>query len=40
MSPPVFTGLTVRQFDKLVRVVAARGGGQTGDRPPVGAFAG
>jgi hypothetical protein len=23
---PVFSGLTVRQFDKLVRVVAARGG--------------
>jgi hypothetical protein len=27
---PVFTGLTVRQFDKLVRLVAARGGEQTG----------
>ena len=27
---PVFTGLTVRQFDKLVGVVAARGGQQTG----------
>lgn len=27
---PVFTGLTVRQFDKLVRVVQARGGQQTG----------
>jgi hypothetical protein len=27
---PVFSGLTVRQFDKLVRVVAARGGQQTG----------
>jgi hypothetical protein len=23
---PVFTGLTVRRFDKLVRVVATRGG--------------
>ena len=27
---PVFTGLTVRQFDKLVVVVAAGGGEQTG----------
>ena len=27
---PVFTGLSVRQFQKLVRVVAARGGEQTG----------
>jgi hypothetical protein len=27
---PVFTGLTLRQFDKLVRVVASRGGEQTG----------
>ena len=27
---PVFTGLTVRQFDKLVGVVAAGGGQQTG----------
>ena len=26
----MFTGLTVRQFDKLVRLVAARGGEQTG----------
>lgn len=27
---PVFTGLTVRQFGKLVQIVAARGGEQTG----------
>lgn len=27
---PVFTGLTVGQFDKLVGVVATRGGQQTG----------
>jgi hypothetical protein len=27
---PMFTGLTVRQFAKLVRIVAARGGEQTG----------
>jgi DDE superfamily endonuclease/Helix-turn-helix of DDE superfamily endonuclease len=27
---PVFTGLSVRQFRKLVRIVAGRGGGQTG----------
>lgn len=27
---PMFTGLTVRQFGKLVRIVAARGGEQTG----------
>jgi hypothetical protein len=27
---PVFTGLTVRQFGKLVRIVAARGSEQTG----------
>jgi Transposase DDE domain/Helix-turn-helix of DDE superfamily endonuclease len=27
---PVFTGLSVRQFRKLVRIVAARGGEQTG----------
>ena len=27
---PVFTGLSVRQFRKLVRVVAGRGGEQTG----------
>ena len=26
----MFTGVTVRQFDKLVRVVAARGGQHTG----------
>jgi hypothetical protein len=27
---PVFTGLSVRQFRSLVRIVTARGGGQTG----------
>jgi hypothetical protein len=27
---PVFTGLSVRQFGKLVGIVAARGGDQTG----------
>jgi hypothetical protein len=27
---PTFTGLSVRQFGKLVRIVAGRGGQQTG----------
>lgn len=27
---PVFTGLSTRQFSKLVRIVTARGGEQTG----------
>jgi hypothetical protein len=27
---PVFTGLSVRQFQELVRIVADRGGDQTG----------
>lgn len=27
---PVFTGLSVRQFGRLVRIVAGRGGEQTG----------
>ncbi|OLZ55122.1 hypothetical protein BS329_03575 [Amycolatopsis coloradensis] len=27
---PVFTGLSVKQFRKLVRIVAGRGGEQTG----------
>jgi hypothetical protein len=27
---PVFTGLSVRQFRRLVRIVAGRGGEQTG----------
>jgi Cft2 family RNA processing exonuclease len=30
---PVFTGLSVRQFQELVRIVADRGGEQTGAGP-------